>query len=61
MSENDHVTVAAVTIHRAADMDDNGRSVIANWLREQADKLAVFGPRYDEKYEAEYRYFVDNG
>lgn len=48
-------TVAAkVTIHRAADMTEEGRKAVADWLRQRADDLEENGHDYSPKFTGRY-------
>ena len=47
-------SAATLTIHRAQDMDRNGRRRVARWIKQQADLLLKdwneLAPRYTAKY-----------
>lgn len=47
---------AILTVHRAPDMTKKGRRDIANWLRNCADSLEVYGELYDKKFVARWCY-----
>lgn len=48
-------TVAAkVTIHHAADMTEEGRKAVADWLRKMADSLEEDGHNYSPKFTGRY-------
>lgn len=46
--------VAVITIKDAGEMTADGRKVIADWIRRQADDLERDGPEYAGRFRARY-------
>lgn len=49
-------SAAVITIHRASRMTPSGRKRIANWLRQQAKFLTVYGKEFSGRFTARYLY-----
>ncbi len=49
-------SAVVLTIHDAADMHEQGKRDIANWLRRQADFLEAHADEYSSRYTARYLY-----
>ena len=54
-------TIARLTIKRADEMTHDGREVIAEWLRDQADSLVSNGQRYSKRFVARYHAVPNDG
>lgn len=50
----DEKLVATITLHKVAEMNDDGRLAVAEWLRKQAFFLQTDGAKFSKSYRARY-------